>query len=168
MVGASFRTSKNTLSLTWRLYYGGAVITSITVAINCNIHFPRIPREIVPSGSKALVHTARLRNERQSEYRDYIKSHGSTKSIAERRREMALERDKELSSHSDSSLVRNRDVGMDYGSLKERRMAEERRYRHSDSSEHRRGKWEDSKPSVTFKQEQSDKVDHIIITGLES
>ncbi len=26
MVGASFRTSKITLSLTWRLYYGGAAI----------------------------------------------------------------------------------------------------------------------------------------------
>ncbi len=33
MVGASFRTSKITLSLTWRLYYGGAVITSITVLV---------------------------------------------------------------------------------------------------------------------------------------
>ncbi len=30
--GASFRTSKIMLMLTWRLYYGGAVITSITVA----------------------------------------------------------------------------------------------------------------------------------------
>ncbi len=29
--GASFRTSKIMLMLTWRLYYGGAVITSITV-----------------------------------------------------------------------------------------------------------------------------------------
>ncbi len=28
--GTSFRTSKLTLMLTWRLYYGGAVITSIT------------------------------------------------------------------------------------------------------------------------------------------
>ncbi len=29
--GASFRTSQITLMLTWRLYYGGAVITSIAV-----------------------------------------------------------------------------------------------------------------------------------------
>ncbi len=31
--GASFRTSKIMLMLTWRLYYGGAVITSITVLL---------------------------------------------------------------------------------------------------------------------------------------
>ncbi len=31
--GASFRTSKIMLMLTWRLYYGGAVITSITVCM---------------------------------------------------------------------------------------------------------------------------------------
>ncbi len=29
--GTSFRAKKITLMLTWRLYYGGAVITSITV-----------------------------------------------------------------------------------------------------------------------------------------
>ncbi len=32
--GTSFRAKKITLMLTWRLYYGGAVITSITVAYN--------------------------------------------------------------------------------------------------------------------------------------
>ncbi len=118
----------------------------------------RTPRGIVPSGSTALAHAAKLRNERQSEYRDYLKTHRTTKSISEKRREMALERDKELSSRSDTSLVSNRDRGMDYESLKERKLAEERRYRHSDGSERSRGRWEDSKPSVTFKQEQPNKV----------
>ncbi len=32
--GESFRAKKITLMLTWRLYYGGAVITSITVVIS--------------------------------------------------------------------------------------------------------------------------------------
>ncbi len=31
--GASFRAQKIALMLTWRLYYGGAVITSITVVV---------------------------------------------------------------------------------------------------------------------------------------
>ncbi len=34
--GVPFRTSKITLMLTWQLYYGGAVITSIMVLSKCN------------------------------------------------------------------------------------------------------------------------------------
>ncbi len=36
--GTFFRTSKMTLMLTWRLYYGGAVITSITYGIGKFMH----------------------------------------------------------------------------------------------------------------------------------
>ncbi len=62
---------------------------------------------------------------------------------------MAYKRDSELSSHSDTNLVRDGDRGLDYGSMKERKMAEERSYR-SNGTEPRR-RWEESKPSVSFK-----------------
>ena len=66
---------------------------------------------------------------------------------------MAQDRNQELSSRSDSNLVSERGHEFDYGSLKERKLAEERRYRNHDYND-RRPTWRDGKPSVSFKEDQ--------------
>ncbi len=118
----------------------------------------RTPRGILPSGSNSTDHAATLRRERETEYQDYLKTQGPVKSrsISDIRQDMAHERDNELYSRSGTNLVRDEDRGLDYGNLKEQKMAEERSYR-SDRTESRR-RWEDSKPSVSFKQDQYGKV----------
>lgn len=60
---------------------------------------------------------------------------------------MALERDKELSSRSDTSLIQDRGHKVDYDSMKERRMAEERLYRRNEYGTKSR----EDRPSVGFK-----------------
>ena len=66
---------------------------------------------------------------------------------------MAQDRDQELSSRSDSNLVSERGREFDYGHLKERKLAEERRYRNHDYND-RRPTWRDGRPSVSFKEDQ--------------
>ena len=97
----------------------------------------RTPRGILPSGKQTTSKAERLRQERVSEYHDFLKdtekgraTYYPTKSVAEIRWEMAHERHKELETGQSTSRpddVQNR--GDDYGSLKERRLAEERQYR---------------------------------------
>lgn len=90
---------------------------------------------ILPSDSVALERTDQLRRERQQEYKDHMRKRAgvgshtapppSNKTIAEIRRNMSRERERELI-RNEAELVSRRDK--DYASLKERKRAEERQY----------------------------------------
>lgn len=79
------------------------------------------------------------------------------KSIAEIRRQMSRERDRELS--TPVALPKEESREYDYSRLKEKKMAEERLYRNQGYKSHR-ARWDDSNPVVSFKEEIGHFDDH--------
>ena len=96
----------------------------------------RSPRGIIPSGSSMTMRSERLRQERNSEYQDFLKKRESgPKSVSEIRRQMAQERDQEISSHPAPKGDMDRQAQgqssgvSSYNSLKNQKLREERQYR---------------------------------------
>ena len=112
--------------------------------------FFRKPRGIIPTESSAILRSNRLRRERHQEYNQYLEGVGSRqtdrpdppgKSVAELRRDLSLQREREISQNErklrtednskrrdDPSSHREKEL-LDDRQYRIKRLAEERRYR---------------------------------------
>ena len=104
---------------------------------------------ILPSDSLSLENTNKMRRERQVEYQEFLRhKHSSTRSVAEIRKDLAHEREKELNHKEAKSDQRKDPEYNDYSSFKDKKRVEEQ-YQgqvHDDQSQrssNRRKQWND-------------------------